>query len=264
MASYTESLLASGEQIVRRAHQHAFVLVAHARYAIAALIIAVVLLVLRAVSNASGTAWDALGLVTLALFVVGLVSLAWGWLRFQNEEYVITTRRIIHAEGVVNKRATDSSLEKINDAILTESLFGRMFGFGDLDVLTASESGIERLRMLRDAKSFKKAMIEAKHDLELDLSRPTMPPLRSEAAYSPEPAGVPPQAPAPVAAPVNGDGHETETSPIATAAPARPANDRTSAHDIADTLDRLGGLRDRGVITAEEFDAKKRELLDRL
>ena len=51
-------------------------------------------------------------------------------------------------EGVVNKRATDSSLEKINDAVLTQSIFGRIFGFGDLDVLTAAEAGIERFRMI--------------------------------------------------------------------------------------------------------------------
>ena len=100
---------------------------------------------------------------------------------------MITSRRIIHSEGVINKRATDSSLEKINDAVLVESFFGRIFGFGDLDVLTASESGIEKLRMLRDAKSFKKAMLEAKHELEIEYTRPTMPPVRAADARRPPP-----------------------------------------------------------------------------
>ena len=117
-------------------------------------------------------------------------------LTFRAEEYVITTRRIIQAEGVINKRATDSSLEKINDAVLVESMFGRIFGFGDLDILTASESGIEQLRMLRDAKDFKKAMLEAKHELELELSRPTMPPPLRAAAPGPG-AGAPPGRAAP-------------------------------------------------------------------
>ena len=44
----------------------------------------------------------------------------------------MTNRRVIQVEGVVNKHATDSSLEKINDAVLSQSIFGRMFGFGDL------------------------------------------------------------------------------------------------------------------------------------
>ena len=231
---YADTLLASGERIVRNAHQHWFVLVWRARWAVLGLIIAALLTVLRVIQpDASGLLWDVLGWASLILVVIGVLSLLWGALTFRAEEYVITTRRLIHAEGVINKRATDSSLEKINDAVLVESIFGRIFGFGDLDVLTASESGIDQLRMLRDAKDFKKAMLEAKHELELELTRPTMPPMRSEPA------------PAVPAAPV-------------------PTPEIDTSDEVADALARLGDLRDRGVITPEEFEAKKAELLSRL
>ncbi len=236
---YTESLLASGERVVRIAHQHWFILVWRARWAVLGLVIALALTILRAVNtDTSGFLWTLLGWASLIFVVLGVLNLLWGLLRFRAEEYVITTRRIIHAEGVVNKRATDSSLEKINDAVLVESIFGRVFGFGDLDVLTASESGIEKLRMLRDAKDFKKAMIEAKHELELELTRPTMAPIRA-----PEPA--------PVAAPV------APPTPVAT-----PEID--TADEVAGALARLGDLRDKGIISPEEFEAKKAELLGRL
>jgi hypothetical protein len=191
--SYVDTMLANGERILRREHQHWLMLLWGSRVALAAMALAFVLLLVRGASNATGTLVDILGLITFALFAGGLVILFWNALRYQNEEYVITNRRIIHSRGVINKRATDSSLEKINDAVLTESVWGRMLGFGDLDVLTASESGIERLRMLKDAKMFKKVMIEAKHELELDLSRPVMPPAR---AGAPEPARPKPADPA--------------------------------------------------------------------
>ena len=42
-------------------------------------------------------------------------------------------------------KAADSSLEKINDAVLEQSFFGRMLGYGDLDVLTASEIGVDAM-----------------------------------------------------------------------------------------------------------------------
>ena len=114
---------------------------------------------------------DVLGWVVVVLVVGGLGYLAWQVAALdRTSEFVVTTRRVLQMEGVINKRVIDSSLEKINDAILTESLFGRMFGFGDLEILTASESGISRLRMLRDADDFKRAMLEAKHELELELS----------------------------------------------------------------------------------------------
>ena len=130
-------------------------------------------------SSGTGTLFDILGWVVLILFVFGIAKGVWGIFDFRNQEYLVTTRRLIHAEGVINKKASDSSLEKINDAVLTESVFGRMFGFGDLEVLTASEDGNELLRMLRDAKSFKKAMLEAKHELEIELARPTAPAMRA-------------------------------------------------------------------------------------
>ena len=173
----------------------------------------------------------------------------WTVLRYRNEEYVITNRRVIHAEGVLNKKPTDSSLEKINDAVLTESMFGRMFGFGDLDVLTASESGIEQLRMLRDAKDFKKAMLEAKHELEIELTRPVMPPLRAEPA------------PVALAGPVRGRPHRPRPAPTG-ARPRRPRRPprSTGRHGAR----RLADLRDRGAITPEEYEAKKAELLARL
>ena len=80
----------------------------------------------------AGTLNTILGWVAAILFFGGLAVLVWTVLRYINQEYVLTNRRVIQVEGVVNRQATDSSLEKINDAVLTQSIFGRMFGFGDL------------------------------------------------------------------------------------------------------------------------------------
>jgi PH (Pleckstrin Homology) domain-containing protein/putative oligomerization/nucleic acid binding protein len=238
---YFDSLLASGEQPLKREHQHWFVVVADARYAILAWLIAAGLWLI------SGALPEGLrgivGWVIVILVVGGLLYTAWQILRWQNEEFVVTTRRVLQTEGVVNKRVVDSSLEKINDAVLTQSMFGRIFGFGDLDVLTASEAGISRLRMLREADDFKRAMLDAKHELELELSG---------ARPMPGPAlrAAPPSAPVAAAAP-----------PPASAAPAAAS---MSADDVTRTLANLADLRDRGAISAEEYEAKKADLLRRL
>jgi membrane protein YdbS with pleckstrin-like domain len=244
---YTDTMLAAGERLVIREHQHPFMLIWNGRWAVLALLLAVLMSAFNLFNESTGWFFDLLGWVTLILFVGGLIAIGWGYLRYQNEEYVITTRRLIHAEGVINKKATDSSLEKINDLAITETFFGRMFGFGDLDVLTASETGIERLRMLRNAMEFKKALIEAKHEAELDLTRPTMPPMRTADA-APAAAPVPVPAPAPAPAPE----------------PVAPPPAAMSSEEVTTALDRLADLRDRGIITPEEFEAKKAELLDRL
>lgn len=243
---YLENRLASGEQPLRREHQHWFVLVANARYAVLAWLLAIALLILSGgISNDNGagtTIRQILGFVVLVLIVGGLLWFGWEILRWQNEEFVVTTRRVLQVEGVLNKQTIDSSLEKINDAILSESVFGRIFGFGDLEILTASEEGISRLRMLRDADGFKRTMLDAKHELELELSGAR--PMPGPALRAAPPAAVPVPAPASAAAP-----------------PAEPV---MSADEVTRTLASLADLRDRGAISAEEYEAKKADLLRRL
>jgi hypothetical protein len=242
--AYLDNLLASGEQPIRREHQHWFVVVADARYAIFAWIGAAILIFLgQAILTGYAALMTVSGWLAVALIVGGLLYFGWQVLRWQNEEFVVTTRRVLQTEGVINKRVVDSSLEKINDAVLSQSLFGRMFGFGDLDILTASESGISRLRMLRQADDFKRAMLESKHELELELSGAR--PMPGPAIRTSAPTG-PPSAAAP------------SPSPSA----ATPAS--MSADDVTRTLANLADLRDRGAISAEDYEAKKSELLRRL
>jgi hypothetical protein len=247
--AYIDNMLASGEQPIRRDHQHWFVLVADARYGILALVAAVLLVILRVSANTTGGLDTVIGYLVLALVVGALIYMLWQALRWRAEEYVVTTRRVLQLEGVINKRVLDSSLEKINDAILTQSLFGRIFGFGDLDILTASETGISRLRMLKDADDFKRAMLESKHELELELSGAK--PLPAPPIRTPTPA----REPAP---------HEAAPSTAPSPAPAAAARATLTADEVTRTLGSLADLRDRGAISAEEYESKKADLLGRL
>ena len=172
--SYADSLLSTGERIELRERQHWFILVWAGRWAIFAVIGALIVLFLANgldPDGISGTIRSLASLIFVVLLVGGIASFVWEALRYRHQEYVITNRRVMQVGGVINKHSTDSSLEKINDAALSQSLFGRMFGFGDLDVLTASESGIERFRMIQDPIGFKRAMLDAKHEYEVDMSR---------------------------------------------------------------------------------------------
>lgn len=241
--SYLEKRLATGEQPLRVEHQHWFVVVANTRYSFVAWIVAIALWLLSGVLTDLS---QVLGWIIVVLVVGGLLNLGWQVLRWQNEEFVVTTRRVLQTQGVVNKQVIDSSLEKINDAILTESIFGRMFGFGDLEILTASESGISILRMLRDADGFKRTMLDAKHELELELSGAR--PMPGPAIRTSPPV---PAAPAAASAP-------------SAAAPAASDAPRMSADEVTRTLASLADLRDRGAISAEDYEAKKADLLHRI
>ena len=193
--SYADGLLSTGERIELRERQHWFILVWAGRWAILAIIGALIVVGPGERAGSDGTSRARSGRSRASssscCSVGGIASVAWEALRYRHQEYVITNRRVMQVGGVINKHSTDSSLEKINDAALSQSLFGRMFGFGDLDVLTASESGIERFRMIQDPIAFKRAMLDAEARIRArDVARPraVSPPLRAAPEAPPEQA----------------------------------------------------------------------------
>jgi hypothetical protein len=260
--SYADGLMSTGEQIEYRTKQHPAIFVYGARYAILAVVIAGLLLWLASgmdPNGLTGTIRTLLSWLTAALFIGGVAVFIWTALRYINQEYVLTNRRVIQVSGVLNRKSTDSSLEKINDAMLRQSFFGRMLDYGDLTVLTASESGIDAMKMLRSPIVFKKRMLDAKHSFEVGMEREgwtPSPPIRDAA---PAAAGVAANAatPASPAAPES-------PAPAATAPTAVAAAPKANPDEVTRTLASLADLRDRGAITPEEYEAKKADLLSRL
>ena len=251
---YADGLLSTGERITHREKQHWFVFVWGAKLAVAAIILGLILMILTQIVSPDQRAalGGIMGVASAVLILGGLGVLGWHILRYLNQEYVLTNRRVIQVAGVLNKTSMDSSLEKINDARLSQSVFGRMFGFGDLDILTAAETGIERFRMIRNPVGFKKAMLDAKHEYERDVAGGSFapsPPLRAEPIAPPRPG--------PVAGSVDDD-------TVPTGTPGRPPSAALSSDDLTRTLSSLADLRDRGAISAEEYERKKADLLSRL
>ena len=106
----------------------------------------------------------------LLVFLVPAARIAWGFLSWKMNVYVLTNRRVIESTGVLSKRVADSSLEKLTDIVLKQSIVGRMLDYGDIVVLTASAgAGINDLKQIRRPMEFKTQMVNAKEELERDL-----------------------------------------------------------------------------------------------
>ncbi|HYI21947.1 MAG TPA: PH domain-containing protein [Candidatus Limnocylindrales bacterium] len=271
---YADSLLTEGEVVVLRSRQHWLSILSKTRLGFALWGLAILLLIgiiwfnLRPGPERDLPTW-----VALALIVIGLVLIVyrvWQWL---SQDYLITNRRLVRVSGILNKRSSDSSLEKINDAVLIQSVLGRMLNFGDLEILTAAEMANDQYHMLKDPKGFKKVMLTQKNSLERSFSAgPPTPPLRAEQPMVPVAQPAPPAAAAaPVAAaPVVAAAPEAASDPTL-AAPSQPTEPATAVDSATDeslevtqTLARLADLRDSGAISAEEYEQKKDELLGRL
>ena len=313
MTRYGDALLADGEQVVLRSRQHWLAWLVDGRLALSILVASVVL-VFATTYLEQGSVRDAIGIIALVLLVASLVVVARLWLAWRSQDYMVTNRRVVKVDGIIRKRSADSSLEKINDAVLEQGVFGRMFGFGNLEILTAAEIPVDRFYMLAQAQTFKRTMLEEKNRLERDVRMPPSPPLR---AMQPVPAATvaapPPAPPSPAmasAAAINGPGAAAMGSAGAgvgdvappewaepsaadaaaasataasapgagatVAAPGEPAAESESgpllraarhsmsSEEITKLLTDLADLRDRGAISAEDYEAKKQDLLARL
>lgn len=156
--AYIDGLLADGERILISERRHPiFVAGRLALYlAGAAALVAIGVWVASALSNVAGVIVGALAVVPLAVALVRF--LAW-----HREQYVVTNYRIIQVEGIINKRVMDSSLEKVNDILLSQSAMGRVFNYGTLEIVTGSEIGVNRLDALSEPFRFKRAILDARN-----------------------------------------------------------------------------------------------------
>jgi hypothetical protein len=106
------------------------------------------------------------------LILIPLLSMLRDILVWSNCQYIVTNRRVIQISGVVNKNVVDSSLEKVNDVKMTQSFFGRLFDYGDIEIMTASELGVNLFKRIGDPVKFKTAMLNAKENMGFDESGP--------------------------------------------------------------------------------------------
>lgn len=208
--TYVEKLLGENEQVIMTARQSWVVLV---RSAFVNLVIALVIVVL-----ASALGWataDNRSFFVMLLLLIPVGRFIWAFIRWLNREYIVTNRRVIQVDGTINKNVIDSSLEKVNDVRMTQSVFGRLLNYGDVEILTASELGMNRFERISNPIKFKTAMLNEKEKLGFD----EMPP--------------------------------------ATAPAQKPV-------EISALIAQLNALHKEGLITDEEFQKKKAELLARM
>lgn len=136
--------------------------------------------------------------------------------------FVVTSDRVIHREGWIAKRSMEIPLEAINDVRFHQGVFERLIGAGDLIISSASEFGRQVFGDIRNPEEVQKTI---SHQGELNKER----------MY-------------------RGGGRGS-------AAPAQAIMPPASASTTGE-LERLAELRNKGVLTEDEFQSQKKRILD--
>jgi uncharacterized membrane protein YdbT with pleckstrin-like domain len=163
--------------------------------------------------------------------VVGLVwaaFLGWQYLKWNFTHFVVTSDRVVFRTGVFGKHGTEIPMERINNINFHQSFWERIIGAGDLEIESAGKDGQSHFEDIWHPDGVQQEIyrqMEASAKKRAGWANPAM----------------------------------TQTVPQA--APAAPA---PPGADIPEQLERLADLRDKGVISAEEFEQKKAQLLERM
>lgn len=212
--SYMNQLLGEYEKIILDTRQHPFVLISAILLEIFLVIVFSTILIILVLARNEPLIWA--GFLVLVIPIASMVRDILVW---SNRQYIVTNRRVIQISGVINKNVTDSSLEKVNDVKLIQSFWGRLFNFGDVEILTASELGINRFKRIGNPVHFKTAMMNAKEEMGRD--------------------------------------DDDRVRGSSTGAPA-------SLNDIPRLISDLDDLKQKGVLSEEEFQRKKTDLLGKI
>jgi uncharacterized membrane protein YdbT with pleckstrin-like domain len=198
-------MLGENERILLVTRQHWFVL-------FSAILLEIVVALGVIVMISVATLKYSLAAFAFLLVFVPLLSMLHDILVWKNCQYLVTNRRVLQVSGIFNKSVVDSSLEKVNDVKMTQSFLGRMFDYGNIEIMTASEAGVNLFKRIGDPVNFKIAMINAKEKI----------------------------------------GYEGIGSHV------------SHTDNIPALIAELGELRRQGVVTEEEFQNKKKELLAKM
>jgi uncharacterized membrane protein YdbT with pleckstrin-like domain len=210
---YVQRMLAEGEKILVITRQHWFVVASAIFFEAVVILISLIALIVGVfvIKDVPSIAELIIFLACFIIIFIMGISMLRDFLIWWNRQFIITSMRVIQISGVINKNLTDSSLEKVNDVKLSQSIIGRIFGYGDVEILTASELGANLFRRIGNPIGFKTAMINAKQELE----------------------------------------HGGESMP-------------KRGEDVPSLIAQLDQLHKQGVLTDEEFERKKQELLSKM
>ena len=145
-------------------------------------------------------------------------------LNYKHNLWCVTNLRVVDESGFFSLHSKESPLDKINNVEYDQSIWGRLFGFGNVDIQTAAELGETKYQLIHHPKLLKDTITHAQEEYKkMQISN--------------------------------------QANQLAEAIARANAGNKPSSQMIADELDKLFGLLQKGAITQEEYAAQKNKLM---
>ncbi len=177
--------------------------------------------------------WVVLGILSVLIFdtsialliilIAGIYPLI-SYFIWVHNIWAVTNLRVIDEGGFFTRYAKESPLDKINNIEYDQSFWGRILGYGDVDIQTAAEMGETSYKLIHRPKLLKDTITHAQEEYKgLQIS--------------------------------------SQAQQLAKAIADHSAGNKPSPQLVADELKKLFELLQAGGISAEEYEVQKRKLL---
>jgi uncharacterized membrane protein YdbT with pleckstrin-like domain len=166
--------------------------------------------------------------VAAALVVIALVAFLIRVIGWRSTNFVVTTERCIYRSGVLKKSGIEIPLDRISTVFFSQTLFERLLKAGDLGIESAGENSRQSFSDITnpvDVQNTIYKQMEANENRKYDRI-----------------------------------GTEARQAAAAAAGAPQPAAQPTQVITVAEQLEKLAELHQRGVITTEQFEAQKSQL----
>jgi membrane protein YdbS with pleckstrin-like domain len=177
-----------------------------------------------------GTIKDIVGVVVGGLLVIWAVWLLFKFLEWSRTYFVVTSDRVIWRTGLLSRHGVEMPLERINNINFKQGIWERMIGAGTLDVQSAGEQGTSQFTDVRHPDGVQQEIYR-----QMEISG------KADA----------------------GKGAGEIGDAVAKAIRDSGAGGGGGG-SVSAKIDDLAKMRDQGHITAEEFERRKADLLDKM
>jgi uncharacterized membrane protein YdbT with pleckstrin-like domain len=173
---------------------------------------------------------DALGWITIAVFIVVIVATIYAYIGWKSTRFAITDQRVAYQSGIIQRRGVSIPLNRVNNVNFTQSFIARALNNGIVTIESAGEAGNSVFENIPDPEKVRSLIFQ---QVEVDEQRDSDRDAASLAKAMQQ--HVPPPAP--------------------TAAGGPTAQERLKA---------LDELRAQGLVNDVEFEIKRKQILEEL
>jgi uncharacterized membrane protein YdbT with pleckstrin-like domain len=141
----------------------------------------------------------------------------------KNNLWAVTNLRVIDEFGVFSHNSKESPLDKINNVTYNQSIWGRMFGYGNVQIQTAAEIGSTTYHLVERPKALKDTITQMQEEYK-----------RAQIL--------------------------SQAQELAKAISNN--NQNQNKIDVASQLEKLFELKQKGILTEDEYNARKKKILE--